>query len=53
LTDKFPENIYIYCPDKCDVDNEDVELHAIPTEIASYFGVLREKIIRFWDLNEV
>ena len=54
FTDKFPEKIYLYCS-KCDEakDGEDVEIHTIPTEIASYFGVLRERIIRYWNLDEV
>lgn len=49
---KFPEKIYFYVPKKeGDQFSDKVELHSIPTVVASYFSIFREQVIRHWNLE--
>lgn len=53
---KFPKKLFfVVSSDDKDgsAKNDNVAMQSISTEIASYFAVLRDQVIRHWNLNDL
>ena len=48
---KFPSNFYFYTSKHMGKNDDDMQVNFIPTEVASYFAVLRDLAIRHWDVE--
>ena len=53
FTKKFPKKLFFYESNKANADEDDMQLNFMSTEVAGYFAVVRDLVIRHWDVQDL